>query len=76
MSYDANQLKALRDNIDMYLSRAQEEDMRIYETLEKSISNAVKEGLEPIVRELKEAIENSKQFDTTQCSVIKIEAQR
>ena len=45
MSYNAGQLKALRDNIDLYLKRSQDEDMKIYETLEKSITKAVKEGI-------------------------------
>jgi hypothetical protein len=51
MSYDINQLRALRDNIDAYLSREAKEDMRIYSALEDSISGAVTKAMKPLVDE-------------------------
>ena len=57
MNYSSDQLKALRDNIDLYLKKSQNEDMKIYETLENSITKAVKEG---IVEGMKQAQEQNK----------------
>ena len=57
MSYDPNKLRALRDNIDVYLETAQEEDRRIYDALENSIAGAVTKSLEPLVKQLSEKID-------------------
>lgn len=53
MAYDPNQLKALRDDIDRYLEKAGEEDMRLYDALERSISKSVVEGLKPLLDDFK-----------------------
>jgi hypothetical protein len=51
MKYDPTQLRVLRDNIDLYLTRANSEDMRIYEALEKSIAESVTSSMRPLVDE-------------------------
>jgi len=58
MNYDINQLRNLRDNIDMYLTKEDEREQHIYTALENSIAKAVRDSLEPLIREL---IEKSKQ---------------
>lgn len=58
MNYDATKLRVLRDNIDAYLSKANQDDQRIYEALEQSISSAVAEGMKPVVEELKAYIDS------------------
>jgi hypothetical protein len=51
MSYDVNKLRALRDNIDGYLSQANKDDAHIYEALEQSISQSVAQAMKPLVDE-------------------------
>jgi hypothetical protein len=62
MPYDPNQLKSLRDDIDRYLTKTGEEDMHIYDALEKSISKSVVEGLKPLLDDFKAYLD--KKIDT------------
>jgi hypothetical protein len=51
--YDPNQLKSLRDDIDRYLAKSGEEDLRIYDALEKSIAKSVVDGMKPLLDDFK-----------------------
>jgi hypothetical protein len=53
MKYDTAKLRALRDNIDTYLRRANEEDDHIYQALEQSIGDAVANSMKPLLEDFK-----------------------
>lgn len=64
MMYDKDKLLNLRDSIDAYLAREGQEDLKIYETLEKSITNGVaagvREAMGEVTARLDQLLEKSK----------------
>jgi len=52
MMYDKNKLIALRESIDAYLVKEGQQDMKIYETLERSITSGVAEGVKQAMSEV------------------------
>ena len=50
--YDKNKLIALRESIDAYLVKEGQQDMKIYETLERSITSGVAEGVKQAMSEV------------------------
>jgi hypothetical protein len=52
MLYDKNKLIALRESIDAYLVKEGQQDLKIYETLEKSITAGVAEGVKQAMSEV------------------------
>ena len=61
MKYDNQKLRQLRDNIDTYLQRANEEDDHIYKALEESIGDAVSKSMKPLIDDLKEYLKENKE---------------
>jgi hypothetical protein len=59
MTYDINQLRNLRDTIDTYLAKGNEDEQRIYDALEKSIAKAVAEGMKPVLDEFVKQLKES-----------------
>lgn len=60
MSYDINQLRSLRDQIDMYLAKEDSQEQRIYQALEQSIAKAVAEGIKPVLKEFADELKQGK----------------
>ena len=56
--YDPAKLRNLRDNIDAYLKRGNQEDLRIYDALEESIGKAVADSMKPLLEDFKQYLDD------------------